>query len=122
MVCEQITPGPVQGILLAVVDDCYNPVYGVDAAYYDSCATPADVDIQTAETRPEFLKTCPNGDIRAYKPPRTVTKYTGITFNFPWLPIEFLASAGATNPIVFNGEVVGYTDCDNLVNLIAVVY
>ena len=122
MVCEQITPGPQQGVALFAVDECFNPIYGIDMGYFDNCATVGELDIQTAETRAEFLKTCPNGDIRAYKPPRTVTKYTGVTFNFAWLPIEFLASVGASNPILFNGEVVGYTDCDNLVNLIAVVY
>lgn len=122
MVCDTTTPGPVISIGLFAVDDCFNPIYGPDAGFIDDCATVGTVTPETEDTRPEFLKTCPNGDIRAYVPPRTVTKYTEVPFNFPWLPVEFLATAGVVEPVVFNGEVVGYGDCDNAVNLIAVVW
>lgn len=122
MVCEQITPGPVQGVLLFAVDDCFNPVYGTDAAYFDNCAMPGAVAPVTADTRAEFLKTCPNGDIRAYVPARTVTTTTDVPLNFAWLPIEFLAAIGATTPIVFNGETVGYSDCDEAIRLGALVF
>lgn len=122
MVCEQITPGPVQGVLLFAVDECYQPVYGADAAYFDNCAMPGAVTPVTADTRPEFLKTCPNGDIRAYVPARTVTTTTDVPLNFAWLPVEFLATVGAVTPIVFNGETVGYSDCDDAVKLGALVY
>lgn len=122
MACELVTPGPQQGVALFSVDSCFNPVYGTDAGYFDNCAQVGAIAPITADTRPEFLKTCPNGDIRAYVPARTVTTTTDVTFNFAWLPIEFLAAIGAANPIVFNGETVGISDCDNAVNLIAVVY
>lgn len=122
MACELVTPGPQQGVALFSVDDCYNPVYGTDAGYFDNCAQVGAIAPITADTRPEFLKTCPNGDIRAHVPARTVTTTTDVTFNFAWLPVEYLASIGASNPIVFNGETVGYSDCDNAVKLIAVVY
>lgn len=122
MVCDLVTPGPVQGVALFSVDECYNPVYGTDAGYYDDCATVGAVEPQTADTREEFLKTCPNGDIRAYVPARTVTTTTDVTFNFAWLPVEWLAAAGVVEPITFNGETVGYSDCDNAVNLLALVY
>lgn len=122
MVCELVTPGPVQKIALFTVDSCFNPVYGVDQGYVDDCATVGGIEPQTEDTRPEFLQACPNGDIRAYVPARTVTKTTDATFNFPWLPIEFLAANGAVTPIVFNGETVGYTDCDEAINLLAVVW
>lgn len=122
MVCENVTPGPVQGVLLFAVDDCYQPVYGTDAAYYDDCATVGSLAPVTADTRPEFLKACPNGDIRAYKPPRTVTTYSDLQLNFAWLPIEFLAVNGVVTPITFNGETVGYTDCDQTIKLGAIVF
>lgn len=122
MVCELITPGPQQGVALFSVDTCWNPIYGTDAGYFDNCALVGETAPVTATTREEFLSTCPNGDVRAYVPSREVTTTTDVTLNFKWLPIEFLASSGATNPIMFNGEVVGYSDCDNAVNLIAVVY
>lgn len=122
MACENVTPGPQQGILLFEVDECFNPVYGTDAAYFDNCAMVGSVAPVTAETRPEFLKACPNGDIRAYVPAREVTTTTNTQFNFAWLPVEFLANIGATNPIVFNGETVGYADCDNAIKLGALVF
>lgn len=122
MVCEQITPGPQQGIMLFAVDECYQPEYGTDGAFFDNCALVGAATPVSADTRPEFLKTCPNGDIRAYVPARTVTTTTDVQFNFAWLPIEFLASVGATEPITFNGEVIGYTDCDAAVKLGALVY
>lgn len=122
MACELTTPGPVQKIGLFAVDECFNPIYGVDAGYVDDCATVGAVEPQTQDTREEFLKTCPNGDIRAYVPARTVTVTTDVTFNFPWLPVEWLAAAGAVTPVVFNGETVGYSDCDQAINLIAVVW
>jgi hypothetical protein len=122
MVCELVTPGPVQKIGLFAVDECYNPIYGVDGGYIDDCATVGAVEPQTEDTRTEFLKACPNGDIRAYVPARTVTKSTDVTFNFAWLPVEWLAAAGAVTPIMFNGETVGYSDCDQAVNLIAVIW
>lgn len=122
MVCELITPGPVQGVGLFAVDECYNPVYGTDAGYFDNCATVGAVEPQTADTREEFLKTCPNGDIRAYVPARTVVTTTDVTFNFAWLPIEFLAIVGAVEPVTFNGETVGYSDCDAQINLLAIVW
>jgi hypothetical protein len=122
MVRELVTPGPVQGVLLFAVDDCFNPTYGTDAAYFDNCAMPGTVAPVTADTRPEFLKTCPNGDIRAYVPARTVTTTTDVPLNFAWLPVEFLASIGATTPIVFNGETVGYSDCDEAIRLGVLVY
>lgn len=122
MVCDLTTPGPVQSVALFTVDECFNPIYGADAGYVDDCATVGAIAPQTEDTRPEFLATCPNGDIRAYVPARTVTKTTDVSLNFKWLPIEFLAAAGATNPITFNGDVIGYSDCDNAVNLIAVVW
>lgn len=122
MVCDLVTPGPQQGILLFEVDECFNPVYGTDAAYFDNCATVGALTPVTAETKPEFLKACPNGDIRAYAPARTVTTTSTVQFNFAWLPVEFLANIGATNPIVFNGETVGYSDCDAAVKLGALVF
>lgn len=122
MVCEQITPGPQQGIMLFAVDSCYQPEYGTDGAFFDNCALVGAATPVSADTRPEFLKTCPNGDIRAYVPARTVTTTTDVQFNFAWLPIEFLASVGATEPITFNGEVIGYTDCDAAVKLGALVF
>lgn len=122
MVCENVTPGIQQGVLLFAVDECYQPEYGTDGAYFDNCAMVGAATPVTADTRPEFLKTCPNGDIRAYVPARTVTTTTDVQFNFAWLPVEFLASVGATEPITFNGEVVGYTDCDNAIKLGAIVY
>lgn len=122
MVCDLTTPGPIQKIGLFAVDECFNPVYGADAGYIDDCATPAEIAPQTEDTRAEFLKTCPNGDIRAYVPPRTVTKYTDVGFNFAWLPVEFLAAVGAVTPVVFNGETVGFSDCDEAVNMIAIVW
>lgn len=122
MACENVTPGVVQGVLLFVVDSCYRPVYGADSAFYDNCASPGAVAPVTADTRPEFLKTCPNGDIRAYVPARTVTTTTDVPLNFAWLPIEFLAAAGATTPIEFNGEVVGYTDCEETIKLGVLVF
>ena len=122
MVCELVTPGPVQGVLLFAVDECYNPVYGADAAYYDNCAMPGAVTPVTADTRAEFLKTCPNGDIRAYVPARTVTTTTDVPLNFAWLPVEFLATVGAVSPIVFGGETVGYSDCDDAIRLGALVF
>lgn len=122
MVCDLTTPGPVQGVALFAVDECFNPVYGTDAGYFDNCASPGAVTPVTADTRPEFLKACPNGDIRAYIPARTVTTTTDVAFNFAWLPVEWLAASGAVEPIVFNGETVGYSDCENAINLIAIVY
>lgn len=122
MVCDLVTPGPVQGVLLFAVDECYNPVYGADAAYFDNCAMPGAVAPVTADTREEFLKTCPNGDIRVYVPARTVTTTTDVPLNFAWLPVEFLATIGVVSPIVFNGETVGYTDCDQAIKLGALVY
>lgn len=122
MACEQVTPGPQQGIMLFAVDECYQPDYGTDGAYFDNCAMVGAATPVTADTRAEFLKPCPNGDIRAYVPARTVTTTTDVQFNFAWLPIEFLASIGATEPITFNGEVVGYTDCDNAIKLGALVF
>lgn len=122
MVCENVTPGPVQGVLLFAVDECYQPVYGTDAAYYDNCATVGALTPVTADTRPEFLKACPNGDIRAYVPARTVTTTSDLVLNFAWLPIEFLAVNGVVTPIVFNGETVGYTDCDQAIKLGALVF
>lgn len=122
MVCEQITPGIQQGILLFEVDECFQPVYGTDGAYFDNCAMVGAATPVTADTRPEFLKACPNGDIRAYTPARTVTTTTDVQFNFAWLPVEFLATIGATEPIVFNGETVGYSDCDNAIKLGALVF
>lgn len=122
MVCEQVTPGPQQGIMLFAVDACYQPDYGTDGAYFDDCAMVGNVTPVTADTRPEFLKTCPNGDIRAYVPARTVTTTSDVIINYPWLPVEFLASVGATEPITFNGEVIGWSDCDNAIKLGALVY
>lgn len=122
MACELVTPGPQQGVLLFAVDDCFNPVYGTDAAYFDNCALVASATPVTADTRPEFLKACPNGDIRAYVPARTVTTTTDVVYNFAWLPIEFLATNGVVEPITFNGETVGYTDCDNAIRLGAITY
>lgn len=122
MVCENVTPGPVQGILLFEVDECFNPVYGADAAYYDDCATVGAVTPVTADTRPEFLKVCPNGDVRVHVPARTVTTTSTVQFNFAWLPVDFLATVGATTPIVFNGETVGYSDCDQAIKLGALVF
>lgn len=122
MTCELVTPGPVEKIGFFTVDECFNPVYGVDAGYIDDCASIGAIEPQTEDTRPEFLLACPNGNIRAYVPPRTVTKTTDAAFNVPWLPIEFLASAGAVTPVVFNGEVVGYSDCDEAIKLIVAVW
>ena len=122
MTCEQVTPGPIQGVLLFAVDDCFNPEYGTDGAYYDDCAMPGTIAPVTADTRPEFLKACPNGNIRAYVPPRTVTTTSDVPLNFAWLPVDFLASIGATTPIVFNGETVGYTDCDEAIRLGVLIF
>lgn len=122
MVCELVTPGPQQGVMLFAVDSCFNPVYGTDAAYFDNCAMVGSIDPQTTDTREEFLKACPNGDIRAYVPARTVTTTTDVQFNFAWLPVEWLATVGAVNPIVFNGETVGYSDCDQAIKLGALVF
>lgn len=121
MVCDTTTPGPVKRIGLFATDDCFTPTYGVEAGFVDDCATVGDVSPETEDTREEFLKTCPNGDIRAYVPARTVTKFTEVTLNFPWLPIEWLSVAGAVEPIMFNGEIVGYGDCETAINLIAVI-
>lgn len=122
MTCDNVTPGPQQGILLFEVDSCYNPVYGTAGAYFDDCAMVGAANPVTADTRAEFLKTCPNGDIRAYVPARTVTTTTDVQFNFPWLPVDFLANVGAITPIMFNGEVVGWSDCDQAVKLGALVF
>jgi hypothetical protein len=122
MVCDTTTPGPVIKVGLFAADSCFNPTVGVDAGYIDDCAMVASVTPETEDTRAEFLKTCPSGDIRAYVPARTVTKTTEVVLNFPWLPIEFLATSGAVEPVVFNGETVGFGDCDNAVNLIAYVW
>jgi hypothetical protein len=122
MVCDLVTPGPQQGILLFAVDSCYQPVYGTDAAYFDNCAMVGSFTPVTADTRAEFLKACPNGDIRAYVPARTVTTTGDLVLNFAWLPVEFLATNGVVEPITFGGETVGYTDCDQAINLGVIVY
>lgn len=122
MVCDTETPGPVIAIALFAVDDCFNPIYGADTGFLDDCATVGAVEPQDAESRPEFAKYCPNGDVRAFVPARTVTKTTEVTFRFPKLPDEFLVAVGAADPVMFNGELVGINDCGNRVSMLALVW
>jgi hypothetical protein len=123
MACELLTPGPIQGVaLFAVEDNCYTPVYGDDAGYFDSCATVNSIVPVVATSRPEFAKYCPNGNVRAYVPERQVVTTSDVILNYPWLPAEFLATVGAFNPIMFNGEVVGGSPTGEAVNLLALVW
>lgn len=123
MVCELLTPGPVLGVGIFAVDDaCYTPTYGTDAGFYDNCANVNSVAPVVATSRPAFEKYCPNGDVRAYVPERTVVTTADVILTYPWLNAEFLTAVGAFNPIMFNGEVVGGSPTGDALNLLAIVW
>lgn len=123
MVCELITPGPVQGIgLFAVEDNCFTPAYGTDAGFFDNCATVGGNEPQESTAREAFEKYCPNGDVRAYLPERTVVTTSNVQLNFPWLPAEWLAAVDAFDPIMFDGEIVGGSPTGSQVNLLVLIW
>lgn len=122
MACDLSTIGRITAIGLFAADDCLAPVYGPDMGYVDDCATLGGLSPEDEDTRNEFLRACPNGDIRAYVPARTVTKYVEASADFPVLPVEFLAGVGLVEPIMQGGEIVGWADCDTPINLIMVIW
>lgn len=109
--CATGTPdlGRIKAVGLFLLDDCLAPVYADSAGYWDDCpaGVEASDDIDDGE---DFTRRCADGSIKRYLPGVKSLQDIEVNVDFHWLDPEWVAQAQGAEPIVFNGEVVGWSD------------
>lgn len=109
MVCETPDLGRIKKAMLFLLDDCMSPVYGDGAGYIDDC--PAGVETSdNVDDGEDFTRRCADGSIKRYLPGVKSLQDIEVNVDFHWLDPEWIAAANGASPIVFNGEVVGWSD------------
>lgn len=110
MVCETPDLGRIKKVGLFLLDDCMAPIFGPASGYIDDC--PAGIETSdNIDDGEEFTRRCADGSIKRFIPGVKSLQSIEVNVDFHWLDPEWVASAGGAQPIVNNGEVIGWSDC-----------
>lgn len=121
-VCETPDLGRIKGVGLFLLDDCMSPVFGEAAGYVDDC--PANVETtDNLDEGEDFTRRCANGSIKRYLPGVTSLQSIEVNVDLHWLDPDWIAQAGGAQPIMQNGETIGWSDCtQDRFNVLIVVW
>lgn len=108
-VCETPDLGRIQAVGLFLLDDCLRPIHGPAAGYIDNCPA-AIATSDNVDEGEEFTRRCANGEIKVTIPGVTTLQSIKVDADFHWLDPEWIAQAGGAEPIINDGEVVGWAD------------
>lgn len=108
--CNTPVRGRIREIGLFLLDDCMSPIYGPGTGYIDTCPAALSTSDNIDEGE-EFTKRCTDGSIRVQIP--GVQSLTSIEVNadFEWIDPEWVAMAGGAQPVMHNGQAIGWSDC-----------
>lgn len=112
MAHECTTPdlGRIKKVGLFLLDDCLAPVYGVAAGFLDDCPA-AFESSDNVDAGEDFTRRCANGEIRRFIKGVPSLQDIEVNVDFHWLDPDWISQAGGAQPIIHDGEVVGWSDC-----------
>lgn len=108
--CETPDLGRIQKVGLFLLDECLSPIYGIGTGYLDDC--PAGVETSdNLDDGEDFTRRCADGSIKRFIKGKQTLQDIEVSVDFHWIDPNWLAQAGGAQPVMHNGEVIGYSDC-----------
>lgn len=120
--CDTPDLGRIKSVGLFILDDCLAPIYGPAAGYIDDC--PANVETSdNLDEGEDFTRRCADGTIKRFLKGRTSLQDIEVNLDLHWLDPTWIAQAGGAQPVIHNGEVIGWSDCtQDRFNVLVVVW
>ena len=121
-VCQTPDLGRIQAVGLFLLDDCMRPIHGPAAGYVDDCPA-AFSSTDNTNTSDDFRRQCADGSTKVYIPGVTSLDSIETNVDLHWIDPEWVAQAGGAEPIIQDGEIIGYGDAVNSrFNVLVVVW
>lgn len=118
--CDTPDLGRIKAVGLFLLDDCLAPVYDLSAGYIDDC--PAGVETSdNLDEGTDFTRRCADGTIKRFIKGRSSLQDIEVSIDFHWLDPDWVAQAGGAQPVMHEGEVIGWSDCTQSTFNVAVV-
>jgi hypothetical protein len=112
MVCETPNLGRLKKVGLFLLDDCLAPIHAPGAGYLDDCFAGLETSDNVNEGD-DFTRTCANGDVKYFQKGTQSLQDIDVNVDLHWLDPDWIAQAGGAQPVMHNGEIIGWSDCTN---------
>lgn len=120
--CETPDLGRILAAGLFLLDDCMRPIHAPGAGYIDDCVAAVSTSDNVDEGE-DFTRRCADGTIKVNIPGKRSLQSIETNVDFNWLDPDWVAQAGGAQPIIQNGEVIGWSDCtQDRFNVLVVVW
>lgn len=120
--CTTPDLGRIRKIGYFRLGDCMEPLYGPGIGYIDDC--PAGVETSdNIDEGEDFTRRCADGSIKRFVPGVRSLQSIEVNVDHHWIDPEWAAMAGGAQPIIHDGEIVGWSDCTrDRFNLLVVIW
>ena len=108
-VCKTPDLGRILAAGLFLLDDCMRPIFGPNAGYIDNCVAAVSTT-DNEDVADDFTRRCADGSIKINIPGKRSLQSIEVAVDFNWLDPEWIAQAGGAQPVMQNGEVIGWGD------------
>lgn len=120
--CDTPDLGRIKAVGLFLLDDRLAPIYGTSAGYVDDC--PAGVETSdNVDEGESFTRRCADGTIKRFIPGTSSLQDIDVSVDLHWMDPDWLAQAGGAQPVLHDGQVIGWSDCtQSRFNVVVVIW